>query len=95
MKKLILIATVAIVPLAGCANMSPTEQRAVSGTGIGAAGGAVIGAIAGNAGLGAGIGAAAGLAGGLLFDQAKQSQAASYRQGYQAGANGAPPAPPQ
>jgi outer membrane murein-binding lipoprotein Lpp len=95
MKKLVLVAIVAILPLAGCANMSPTEQRAVSGTGIGAASGAVLGAIAGNAGLGAGIGAAVGLAGGLIYDQAKQNEAASYRSGYQAGANGAPPAPPR
>ncbi len=66
MKKPILAAVAATVLLAGCSNMSPTEQRAVTGTGIGAAGGAVIGALAGNAGLGAGIGAAAGLAGGLV-----------------------------
>ena len=95
MKRLILVAAVAVVPLAGCADMTPTQQRALSGTAIGAGGGAVIGAIAGNAGLGAGIGAAAGLAGGLIFDQAKRSQASSYNAGFQAGASGQAPNPPR
>ena len=71
MKRLILVAAVL---LAGCADMTPTQQRALSGTAIGAGGGAVIGAIAGNAGLGAGIGAAAGLAGGLIVDQSRRNQ---------------------
>jgi len=95
MKKLILAAAVAVVPLAGCADMNPTQPRALSGTAIGAGGGAIIGAIAGNAGMGAGIGAAAGLAGGLLFDQAKRNQASSYNAGYQAGASGQSPSPPR
>jgi hypothetical protein len=38
MKKLILAAVAAAVPLAGCADMSPTQQRALSGTAIGAGG---------------------------------------------------------
>jgi len=59
---------VAALPLAGCADMTQTQQRALSGKAIGAGGGAIIGAISGNAGLGAGIGAAAGLAGGLIYD---------------------------
>jgi len=67
MRRLVLAAAV-MVSLAGCADMTPTQQRALSGTAIGAGGGAIIGAIAGNAGLGAGIGAAAGLAGGLIYD---------------------------
>ncbi len=69
MRKLILAAVVATVPLAGCSDMTPGQQRALSGAAIGTAGGAAIGAIAGNAGLGAGIGAAAGLAGGLIYNQ--------------------------
>jgi hypothetical protein len=80
---------------AGCADMSPTQQRAVTGTGIGAAGGAIIGAIAGNAGAGAAIGAGAGLVGGLLVDQNKNNQAAAYQSGYQSGRQNRPPAPPQ
>ncbi len=88
MKKMMLplaLPLVLIVPLAACSNMTPTEQRALSGTAIGAAGGAAIGAIAGNAGLGAVIGAGAGLAGGLIYDQVKKNEAASYNRGYQAG----------
>ncbi len=71
MKKLVLAAFIASLPLAACSDMTTGQQRALSGTAIGAGGGAVIGALAGNAGLGAGIGAAAGLAGGLIYNQAK------------------------
>lgn len=71
--------------LAGCAGMSPTEQRVLSGGAIGAGGGAVLGAIGGNAGLGAVLGGAAGLAGGYLWDQHKQSEADAYYRGYNDG----------
>ena len=71
MKRLVLAAAMASLPLAACSDMTTGQQRALSGTAIGAGGGAIIGAIAGNAGLGAGIGAAAGLAGGLIYNQAK------------------------
>ncbi len=74
MKKLILAAVAASLPLAGCSDMTPGQQRAVTGTAIGAGGGAVIGALAGNAALGAGIGAAAGLAGGLIVNQSRGGQ---------------------
>lgn len=53
---------------AGCSNMTPQEQRALSGGAIGAAGGAVIGAIAGVPALGAAIGGAGGAAIGALTD---------------------------
>lgn len=43
-----------VVALGGCANMSPTGQRALSGGAIGAAGGAVLGTVAaGNPAVGA------------------------------------------
>jgi len=71
--------------LAGCAGLTPTEQRALTGTTAGAAGGAIIGAIAGNAGLGAAIGAGTGLAGGLIFDKVERDKDAAYRRGYSAG----------
>jgi YMGG-like Gly-zipper len=69
-------ALAALLALGGC-TMTETEQRAVSGTGIGAAvgaaGGALIGAIAGKPGTGAAIGAATGAAvggtGGYIRDQ--------------------------
>lgn len=60
--------------LSGCAGMSDTQQRTLSGTAIGAAGGAAIGAISGHAGTGAAIGAAAGALGGFLYDQHQKSQ---------------------
>ena len=90
-RHLLLVASLTI-GLAGCAGMTSTQQRTLSGTTVGAAGGAVIGAMAGNAGLGAGIGAATGLLGGYLYDQHKQSEEKAYQQGYQQGqqARGAP-----
>ena len=54
--------------LTGCASMSSTQQRTLSGAAIGAAGGALIGA---------GVGAASG----YLYDQHKQSQQRAYEQG--------------
>ena len=72
MKRYLILAALTL-PVIACADMTPTQQRAVSGTAIGAGGDAVIGAIAGNAGLGAGIGAGAGLLGGLLVDRPRQA----------------------
>ncbi len=67
--------------ISGCANMSQTEQRTLSG-GVGGAGlGAVIGAIAGNAGMGAAIGAAAGTTGGFLFGKHKEAEQKAYQRG--------------
>jgi Glycine-zipper domain len=87
MNKLLLLAAVAL-PVAACADMTPTQQRALTGTAIGAGGGAVIGAIGGNAGLGAGIGAGAGLLGGLLVDRSRQAQDQAFQQGVAAGRQG-------
>ncbi len=81
----IAIALALLLPIAGCADLTPTQQRAMTGTGIGAAGGAVIGAMAGNAGMGALIGAGAGLAGGLVVDQVRKNEAAAYQRGYNSG----------
>jgi osmotically inducible lipoprotein OsmB len=81
---LVLMLTISLA-LAGCAGMTSTQQRTLSGGAFGAAGGAVIGAIAGNAGMGAAIGGAAGLAGGFLYDQYRQSEERAFQQGYQAG----------
>lgn len=74
--------------IVACADMTPTQQRALTGTAAGAGVGAVFGAIGGNAGLGAGIGAGAGLLGGLLVDQSRRSQDAAFEQGYAAGRRG-------
>jgi len=51
----------------GCAGMTPTQQRALSGGAIGAAGGAAIGAIAGNALIGAAVGGPVGVIAGTLI----------------------------
>jgi hypothetical protein len=84
MKKILVVAALAL-PVIACADMTPTQQRALTGTAAGAGVGAIIGAIGGNAGLGAGIGAGAGLAGGLLVDQSRRSQDRAFQQGYAAG----------
>lgn len=70
--------------------MNDTQQRALTGTAIGAGGGAILGAIGGNAGLGAVAGAAAGLAGGLIYDSVKKNQQTAYDQDYAAGRQSPP-----
>ncbi len=56
--------------LAGCAGMSSTEQRVLSGGAIGAGTGAAIGAVTGgSATTGAVIGGAGGALGGYIYDQ--------------------------
>jgi hypothetical protein len=94
---LVLTSALLSVTLAGCSELSQTEQRTLSAGTIGAAGGAVLGAIGGNAGLGAAAGAGAGLAGGYLYDNYKQSQQSSYEKGVRDGAakSSAGPASPQ
>ena len=94
MRKLFWLGALAL-PLVACADMTPTQQRALTGTVIGAGGGAVLGAIGGNAGLGAGIGAGAGLLGGLLVDQSRRSQEMAFQQGFAAGRNRGPAFPPR
>jgi uncharacterized membrane protein len=63
-----LLVSLCTASLTGCANMSPTQQSALSGGAIGAAGGAVIGTIVGGSpALGAAIGGATGAAAGALL----------------------------
>lgn len=67
----ILASTLGVILLVtvGCANMTPTEQRAVSGGAMGAAGGALLGAIVGGSpAIGAAVGGAAGAAAGALWE---------------------------
>ncbi|MEI8149921.1 MAG: hypothetical protein WCG53_05170 [Actinomycetes bacterium] len=90
MKKIVAIA-VAILGIAGCSNMSNTEQRTLSGAGIGAAAGAVGTAIFhGNPLWGAVGGAAVGAASGYVYDAYKKEQASQYNSGYNAGKNNQP-----
>ena len=73
MKKFsIVILLVISLALGGCAGMSDTEQRTLSGGAIGAGTGAVVGAIAGNTGLGLAVGAAAGAVSGRAGEGAAQ-----------------------
>jgi osmotically inducible lipoprotein OsmB len=59
----------------GCASMTPTEQRLLSGGAIGAGAGAAIGAATGGSpAVGAAVGGAAGVVGGALVDQYQKSQ---------------------
>lgn len=86
MKKLVIVIMLVIsTAFMGCAGMSDTEQRTLSGSAIGAAAGTAIGAIAGSAGWGAVIGATAGAAGGYLYDRIEKSKEAAYHRGYEEG----------
>jgi hypothetical protein len=67
--------------LAGCADMSQTQQRTLTGAAGGAAAGGIIGAIAGNAGMGAAIGAGVGGTGGFLLGRHNESVNRAYEQG--------------
>ena len=71
--------------LLGCADMTSTQQRTMSGAAIGTAGGALIGAIGGNTAMGAVIGAAAGATGGYIWDQHKKSEQRAYERGVEEG----------
>jgi len=86
MTKIVIALIVAsCLALGGCAGMSQTEQRTLSGGAMGAAGGAIIGALAGSAGLGAAIGGAVGAGGGYLYGKHKESEEKAYQDGYNAG----------
>ncbi len=74
MKKTLILVILTALIFSGCAGMSYTEQRVLSGGAIGAAGGAAIGAAAGSAATGAAIGGGAGLLGGYLYDRYEKSQ---------------------
>ena len=65
---------VALLVTVGCANMTPREQRALSGGAIGATGGALLGAIVGGSpAIGAGVGGAVGVAAGALWEDINKS----------------------
>ncbi|MGH8064056.1 MAG: YMGG-like glycine zipper-containing protein [Candidatus Entotheonellia bacterium] len=83
----IVVVVMALLTIGGCAGLSETQQRTLTGGAAGTAGGAVIGAIAGNAGLGAAIGAGTGLLGGYLYGQHEQSTQDAYQKGVTDGYN--------
>jgi len=94
MKKIITL-LIAAFTMTACSNMSNTEQRTLSGAGIGAAAGAVGTAVLhGNPIWGAVGGAAVGAASGYVYDAYKKQQASEYNAGYNAGKSGSAPAAP-
>ena len=80
------IALVAV--LSGCADLSQTQQRTITGAAGGAAAGGIIGAIAGNAGMGAAIGAGVGGTGGFLLGRHNEAVNRAYEQGRASGSQG-------
>jgi uncharacterized membrane protein len=74
--------------LAGCADMTQTQQRTLTGAAGGAAAGGIIGAIAGNAGMGAAIGAGVGGTGGFLLGRHNEAVNRAYEQGRASGSQG-------
>ena len=75
MKKIVVIGS-AVLVLSACSNMNNTEQRTLSGAGIGAAAGAVGTALLhSNPIWGAVGGAAVGAASGYVYDAYKKEQA--------------------
>ena len=72
-RAVIVVGSVVTLLLSGCAGMTTTEQRTLSGAAIGAAGGAAVGALSGGrAGTGAAVGAAIGAGAGYIYDQNKR-----------------------
>jgi osmotically inducible lipoprotein OsmB len=74
MRKLVVLLLVAGLFCGGCAGMSSTQQRVLSGGAVGATGGAIIGAVAGSAAIGAAAGGGAGILGGYVYDQYQKSR---------------------
>lgn len=85
MKIMIVLIMVISLSLAGCAGMTQTQQRTLSGGAMGAGAGALFGAMAGNAGMGAAIGGAVGATGGFLYGKHKEAEANAYQRGYNEG----------
>jgi hypothetical protein len=83
-KQLVVFSSILVATL-GCAGLTDTQQRTVTGAAGGAAAGAVIGAIAGDAGMGAAIGGLVGGSGGFLYGKHKEAEEAAYRRGVQDG----------
>lgn len=73
MKRAVIFVLVGGLLLGGCAGMSSTQQRMVSGGAIGASGGAIIGLAAGSPAVGAAVGGGAGVLAGLLYDQVQKT----------------------
>ncbi len=67
------LACIAVVALAGCSNLSQTQQRTLSGGAIGAGVGTATTLVTGGCvSCGAAIGGVAGAAGGYIYDQVER-----------------------
>ena len=65
----------AIMALSACTNMSDTQQRTLSGAGVGAGVGVASTVLTGGCvSCGAAIGAGVGAAGGYIYDQTKKNK---------------------
>ena len=73
---MVLIVTILLVGLVvGCAGMTPTQQRTLSGAAIGAGAGAALSAITGNSiATGSAIGAGAGALGGYIYSKSRHGK---------------------
>jgi uncharacterized protein YcfJ len=69
MKKALLLISVLPLILTGCDNMTPSEQRVLSGSALGTVAGAALGSLSGKAGEGALIGAGVGAVAGAMQDR--------------------------
>jgi len=74
MKKVMMTgAGIVMVLASGCADMSTTQQRTLSGAAIGTAAGYALGAMTGmSKGTGMAVGAAVGAGGGYIYDKYKE-----------------------
>ena len=73
--KRISLCLLAVIFFAGCAGLTPQQQRILTGGAIGAAGGAAIGVISGgSAGTGALVGGAAGAVGGAIVHEMEKNR---------------------
>lgn len=85
--KLMALTTASMLALAGCANMSETQQRTALGTGVGALAGAALGSAVGGGGVAtrnmAVLGAAAGGIGTYMWSQRMEQQKQAMQQATQ------------
>jgi hypothetical protein len=88
MWKLLPIAVVAL-PAASCADLNPTQQRALTGTAAGAGIGQSQGPSAATPDLDQRLAAGAGLLGGLVVDRQRQAEDRAFQPGVAAGRRGA------
>ena len=80
MKSRIAITSIVACLVCGCANMTTTEQRTLSGAAFGALGGAAIAAIAeSSVATGAAIGAGIGAGAGYLYSLSRNEQHAAHQ----------------